>query len=802
MQSVFAPSQTEKILAGIARASVLLVKGLHFDQTLQELVQIMGMAADADRCYIFKNESVDGEMCMSQQAEWTAENVSVQLHNPKLQAVPYSIYPNLLELLQHNHAVSSMVSNAPQPFKGLMEEQDILSYLFIPIRVKKQLWGFIGYDACQFPRHWYDYERDALQSMANAIGFYLENQELKSALLVSNKRYHLAISGSKDGIWELDLENNESFLSDLWFETFGYKREDGAWTYDYWLNLVHPDDREHVDQSFQKFLERGHGTNDMEFRFLHGLGHYVWVQSRAAAEWDADGQPKRMAGSDSDITGRKIHEQILAENEKQYRNLVNNLREVVFEADAEGRFTFLNQSWELLTGFSVVESIGQAGLNFLDPLELEHVPQIRADIDRNPNEYHTYEMQYRHKRGHTIWTEVTLKRVIGPHGDTLGSTGTIIDLTAKRKAERELQLSEAQYRLISENITDIVTQHDVQGNVTFASPSMREVLGYNPTEIIGLSPLEYIHPDDRQHVLDNAFQKLLQGEKRISISYRIKHQKGHYIWVESLTRFIPDAKGVVKAIQASTRDITERKKAEEEVARAFEKEKELTELRSQFVMMASHEFRTPLATIRSSLDILRMYLAQTEEGLRSKADKHFVKMQKEIERVGDLMNEILLMGKLEAGKTTLQKHPVRLEQLIAELIDMHFAHQDDGRVPALQVYGSPATVYIDEQLISHCILNLLGNALKFSTNAPTPIVHLHFKRKTIRIEVQDFGIGFKQGDKKKLFEPFYRGTNVGKIPGSGLGLVVVREFIAMHGGKISCSSSPAKGTFFNIELSL
>jgi len=301
-------------------------------------------------------------------------------------------------------------------------------------------------------------------------------------------------------------------------------------------------------------------------------------------------------------------------------------------------------------------------------------------------------------------------------------------------------------------------------------------------------------------VVKNAFQKLLQGEKRINIAYRVRHKAGHYLWVESLTRFIPDIKGEVKAIQASTRDISERKKSEEEVARALEKEKELMELRSRFVMMASHEFRTPLATIRSSLDILRIYLSQADKQLQVKSFKHFDKMQLEIERVGELMNEILLLGKLEAGKTSLQLQPTLLPDLVHNLVEMHYSNPADGRIPTILVEGSVRPLQLDQQLINHCLMNLISNALKFSEGALPPEITITHKRNQVRVSVKDHGMGIKNSDKKRLFEPFYRGSNVGKIPGSGLGLVVVKEFVQLHGGKIYCSSSAGKGTTFNMDL--
>lgn len=800
METLTAKGSLEKIMAGVAEASVLLVKNLPYEDTLAALVRIMGSSVQADRCYIFENERKGKELLMNQLAEWTADGISVQLNNVNLQGVPYSIHPFMQAELEDGMPLSALVSETPEPFCSLMAEQDIQSFLFLPIRVKDSFWGFIGYDACTYPRVWQDFECDALQALANAFGFFIENLSLRNALQASNRRYNLAISGSKDGIWELDLTTGESFLSDLWLQIFGYQEDPGPWTYAHWLSKVHPDERERVDQEYTAYLEGGLGTIDLNYRFLHGQGHYVWVHSRAAAEWDAQGKPIRMAGSDADITESKLQAEVLAENERQYRNLVNNMREVVFESDAEGRFVFLNKSWETLTGYTLEETIGRSGIEFLHPSETEKIPHWRKAIEAAPHQFLNFEIKYKHKNGHAIWAEVTAKRVFNQEGQMIGTTGTLIDLTPRRQAEKLLQISEAKYRLISENITDIITQHDEEGRLTFASPSLLEILGYDPIEVIGQSPIGYIHPHDQENFLEQGFKKLMEGKKRVSISYRVRHKSGRYLWMESITRILREKNGEFFAIQASSRDISSRKKAEQEVARALEKEKELMELRSRFIMMASHEFRTPLATIRSSLDLMRIYLENADGDIKAKTGKHFDKIQLEIERVGDLMNDILLLGKLEAGKTSLQLQSSYVHELITNVIEHHFSSNLSDRVPDLQIEGPPLLLQLDEQLMGHCLINLIGNALKFSPKRPAPIVRVMYSRNKASIQVIDFGIGIPVRDKKRIFEPFYRASNTDKIPGSGLGLVVVKEFVHRHGGVVYCKSQASKGTTFTIEL--
>lgn len=665
----------EGTLMGVAQASLQLVRYQDFEKTIAAVVEIMGKSAEVDRCYIFKNSFEAGEHLMNQLVEWANEDVSIQIENPDLQAVPYNIQPDLHSTLEAGKAFYGAVADCPEPFKSLMANQDIQSFLFLPIQCNNQLWGFIGYDACKEERHWEASEISALQTLASAFGFFIENLQLRHELEEKNKQFDLALKGSKDGIWDINLVTNQTYVSDRWKEMFGFSHATFQWTYENWLDLVHPDDQEWVDRNMSQFMESGRTTNDLEYRMRHGDGHYIWILSRSALELDTQGKPVRIAGSDTDITERKIHEQVLAENEQQYRNLVNNLREVVFESDPQGNITFLNQSWEQFTGYTVEESLGQQGRAFLAPSSLPNVQPTLDKMNQSPHSYTNVELQYRHKSGKLVWAEVKTKRITGLDGQIMGSTGTIVD-------------------------------------------------------------------------------------------------------------------------------ITERKKAEADTARAIEKEKELMELRSRFIMMASHEFRTPLATIQSSLDILRIYLQSADEQLRLMCEKHFEKMGNEIYRVGDLMNDILLLGKMQSAKTKLQLKDVQMDELIVNLLAHHFSNGIDSRIPILKKQGRAKPVRIDEQLIIHCLMNLLSNALKFSKGKATPEIILAYKRKNIEIAVRDYGIGIHASDKKRVFEPFFRGGNVDQTPGTGLGLVVVKEFVDLHAGKIHFNSHRLGGTTFILELPL
>ncbi len=793
----------QSMLEGVALASALLLKSVTPEDVFPQVVTTIGQATRVDRCYIFKNFYLEGHAYMSQQYEWVRDGVSIQIDNPALQKITYDILPGLYAQLSRRKDYSGLVRESTDEFRAMMEAQDIVSYLLLPIFMGETFWGFIGYDDCQHDKIWTTAEINTLATLAAAIGAFLVRHKLETELREKNAQYELALRGSQDGIWELDYRTGKIFTNRQWREMFGFRHmTEYGLTLDLFLELLHPADRKRVEGELNDYLKRGKGTLDLEYRIQHAKGHYIWIYRRSAAEWDENGEPVRLGGSDSDITERKIHDKLLADNEKQYRELINNLNDVIFETDHQGRFTFLNKAWEDLTGYTVAESIGLKGADFVLREDAAIIPMVSHKMNVLHKNSVSEEFRYRRKNGEAVWVHMVGNKVFDHKGELTGFNGTISNIQSRREAEIRLIESEAKYRLISENMTDLVTQHDFEGRVKFASSSLRDWLGYDAENLPSLDSFYYFHPDDINHIRANAVEKLKQGEKSVTINYRLRHAEGHYLWVESLTKYVYNEKHQMVAIQVSTRNITERKQAEEDIRHALEKEKELRDLKSRFVVMASHEFRTPLATIQSSLDLLQHYTELDQYGQPSKTERHFVRIRSEIKKVTDLMNDILLLGKLEAGHTKMKLESTDLIELVNELIEGNFSQGKDPRIPVFDYSGFPRNIFADQQLLRHALSNLISNALKFSKEKPNPQLRINYLKNKVRITITDFGIGIPRNEKNRIFESFYRGTNTTEFQGTGLGLVIAKEFVEMHRGIIWFESNPGKKTVFTIELNL
>jgi signal transduction histidine kinase len=277
----------------------------------------------------------------------------------------------------------------------------------------------------------------------------------------------------------------------------------------------------------------------------------------------------------------------------------------------------------------------------------------------------------------------------------------------------------------------------------------------------------------------------------------VVHKDGHAIWVELQSTIIRDANtGTPQEVIGVVRDITERRRLEDELRQALNKEKELNGLKSQFISIVSHEFRTPLAAIQSSTDLLKRYSERmTEEHRR----EHLDKAQMQVRRLTDLMDDVLLLNRAQARG--IEFNPIALDlelfcrsvvedmQLLSETHNIQW--ESDCQV---------ATVNVDPKLVRRALTNLLSNAVKYSASGSTVSVALRCDRQQATLVVRDQGIGIPAADQKHLFEDFYRATNVSTISGSGMGLTIVQQAVKAHNGAITFESEEGKGTTFTLTL--
>jgi len=242
--------------------------------------------------------------------------------------------------------------------------------------------------------------------------------------------------------------------------------------------------------------------------------------------------------------------------------------------------------------------------------------------------------------------------------------------------------------------------------------------------------------------------------------------------------------------------ITELEKTKNELNQALDKEKELNELKSRFVSMASHEFRTPLATIMSSLSLVKAYGEQNDS---VKQSRHIQKIKSSIGNLTDILNDFLSVSKLEEGKVEHVQEQFEIQRYIKEVIsEMELFCKAGQKISYNHIGGE--MVLLDKKLIKHILYNLLSNAVKFSAENKKITISTERTETEFKISVEDQGIGISQKDQKHLFQRFFRAKNASNIQGTGLGLNIIENYIELMNGTINFTSVENEGTTFNLSF--
>lgn len=406
----------------------------------------------------------------------------------------------------------------------------------------------------------------------------------------------------------------------------------------------------------------------------------------------------------------------------------------------------------------------------------------------------------RNSRGEDVPIEIILTRI--QWGGRQLIQAVFNDIADRKRAEAELRESEARLRESEARFSAAFRASPVFISISRLSDA-RFVLvneaflnwtGYQREEVIGRTSVELVlwaDPADRERFWTELRRTGSIREREC----RIRNRRGT-LYTMSISADIIEIDGVPHMLSVGL-DITQRKQAEAELVRTLAREKELGQLRSHFVSMVSHEFRTPLGIIQSSAEILEDYFEQLAPAERK---DHLQSIRNNTRRMAGVMDEALLIGRLDAGKMECTPTPVDLRSLARRLVDEALS-ATDRRCPIELALGElPAEAQADERLLQHIFSNLLTNAVKYSEPGQPVQFELACDGTDIVSTIRDRGIGIPEADQEWLFNAFHRGRNVGDRPGTGLGLVIVKRCVDLHGGRLKVESKPGHGTVVTVRL--
>lgn len=390
----------------------------------------------------------------------------------------------------------------------------------------------------------------------------------------------------------------------------------------------------------------------------------------------------------------------------------------------------------------------------------------------------------------------------GPNGKITALLGVVREVTTEVVAERALKESESAYRFMAEEASDIIARHCSEGRLMFISPAVKRILGFEPQAMIGRGAFEGAHPDE----IDSIRAVLSEARKKngvVSYSYRIKHHDGHYVWVETHLRFVTNpATGAFEGAISVSRDITARKRFEDELHSARERAEQASHTKSRFLANMSHELRTPLNAIIGFSDIL------SREMFGPLGNERYAEYAKLINESGgmllDLINDLLDMSKIEAGKFELHYEEILLSEAINSSVRLVSRRAEEKDIQ-IDVRVDPDSLHLraDNRSFKQIMLNLLSNAVKFTElNGNISVEATQSPGQNIRICVRDTGIGIPADVLPRLARPFEQASNdpARAHGGSGLGLALVKSLTQLHGGEFTIKSEEGTGTEVTVTL--
>ncbi|WP_338647684.1 PAS domain S-box protein [Flavobacterium sp. KS-LB2] len=634
------------------------------------------------------------------------------------------------------------------------------------------------------------------------------------ALKQSNERFIYSSMATSDAIWDWDIVTGKIFVGGSYATLFGHQFENNIITDNECEDFVHPDDRDDYFKSIDDAIAGKVTKWSGEYRYLKSDSTYADVRDKAIIIRDNQGNATRMIGAMQDISLEKKLKDELQQSEEQFKGAFKYSSIGMAIVDSTGHWKVVNSQIVQILGYTLEE------LNALTFSDLTHPDDLEEDLvnlklmTSGLISSYTREKKYLHKNKSIVWGHLSVSLVKDSVGNPIHFIFQIVDITIKKRIEeankllidennknKAIQLNEAKnmYRLLADNMVDLVCVHSLDANFQYVSPSISHILGYSPEDLIGLSPFEFVHPEDVVN-LQKSITGFITEQEDISAKTRFRNKEGEYIWCETKASLVKE-NGIPVSFHSSTRDITQGKEAELAIRKALNQERELNELRTNLVSTISHEFRTPMTTIRASAELIMMYLDNQKLENYSLLNKRVNIIVGEIDRIVELMNTVLVISKNDLGKTNFSPITFDLKQTCLDVIEVSDFDQKEGRKVKTSFSGVTIPIFADKSLMEYILFNVLNNAFKYSQGFGGDIIlNLFTTTKAIIIEIIDFGIGIPKEDQVKLFNTFFRASNTNGIQGTGLGLYIVKTFTERNSGSIQIESELGKGTKVTLQF--
>jgi PAS domain S-box-containing protein len=646
-----------------------------------------------------------------------------------------------------------------------------------------------------------------------------------SALLVeeTESRYRTLVEQLPLAVYVFELHDGFRLLyrSPQVEGMLGYSTDEWLADPELFPKLLHPEDHDRVMAEVSRADERGEPFSS-DFRLLARDGRVVWVHDEHVTIRDAEGRPQYVQGYMIDVTAAKEAEERLRATEGRFRALAEQLPLATYidAPDASGN-SYVSPQIEAMTGYSTEDFLGdtETFAKLLHPDDRERVLEaIARSAEAATPLSHEYRVVTRD--GRTLWLRDSAVTVRDGEGRPSYRQGYAVDITAAKQAEERLREAEEKYRTLVEHlplVTYAVEPGESSGHGVAPEPERLVYMSPQIEELVGLTAEEWmndpdsfwrvLHPEDRERVradLRTAFDR----PGSLVLEYRFVHRDGRIVWVHDEMATRRDEEGRPLYAQGYLVDVTERKRAADELERLLERERAqnaelrtLDKLKDEFIALVSHELRTPLTSIRGYLELVP---DGSSGPLTGEQEQFLGIVDRNAERLHNLVGDLLFIAQIEAGRLALERDELDIARIAEESIETGRPLAGEKGIELTLVTEPVAPLLGDRGRLGQLVDNFVSNAIKFTPAGGRVVVRVLEEGGSAVIEVSDTGMGIPDAEQDRLFERFFRTSTATAqaIQGTGLGLTISKAIAEAHGGRISFTSVEGEGTTFRIGLPL
>jgi PAS domain S-box-containing protein len=622
-----------------------------------------------------------------------------------------------------------------------------------------------------------------------------ENERTLSQLHLSERRFRIMADAAPCLIWVAGTDRLTNFFNKSWLNFTGKTLEDSIRCDG--MDDIHADDKQRIRAAFHQHFD-ARQPYEMEYRLRRHDGDYRWVLERAVPLFEDDGSFTGYIGSCVDITDRKEAEQAARETANRWRSVLEHMPVMLTAYDDQGNRVMWNQECERVTGYRKSDMIGNPRhLELLYP-DPDYRAEILAQYPQAGIDFRDYVIRTTCKDGkerQIAWSSIAGTHTIAgwPHW----SVG--VDITARLEAEQKWRDNEQNLRLALVNAPLIVTRADRSLQFTWSYSACGDL----PLEA-GQQQIESILPPSVRGELVALQRDTLREVRSIQREITFRYPDGQaYVYAAAAEPI--QERGAVVGVTVAMLDITERKRQEaerektlrlaQEAQRAAE---EASQLKTNFLGMISHELSTPMTSIKGFTDTL----LATDVTWDADQQREFLEIiRRDAERMTELISHLLDLSRLEAGRLTIEAQPFNLDEsldiVLLQLASLTINHDFSAEIPP-----DLPLVCGDVRRVAQIILNLVGNAARYSPPHTTIALTTTLEAHCVRVDVSDEGPGIAPEMHEAVFESFRQLEAPGLSKGAGLGLAICKGLVEAQGGKIWVQDRPPPGATISFTLPL